>query len=45
MTRFALAAFCLLLAPMLAVAAEKPNIVLIMVDDLGFAGPVRSAGM
>ncbi len=37
MTRFAPAVFCLLLAPMSAVAAEKANIILIMVDDLGFA--------
>ena len=37
MTRFARAYFLLLLAPLAAVAGEKPNIVLIMADDLGFA--------
>ncbi len=37
MPRFALAAFCLLIAPFTATAAERPNIILIMADDLGFA--------
>ncbi len=37
MTRFTLAAFCVLLAPMVAAAEKKPNIILIMADDLGFA--------
>jgi arylsulfatase A-like enzyme len=37
MTRFTLAAFCVLLTPMVAAAEKKPNIILIMADDLGFA--------
>jgi len=37
MTRFACAVWFLLLAPLTTVAAEKPNIILIMADDLGFA--------
>jgi len=36
-TRLTLAAFCLLSAPLVAAGAEKPNIILIMADDLGFA--------
>jgi len=37
MTRFALAAICVLLAPLAAAAAEKPNVILIMADDMGFS--------
>jgi arylsulfatase A-like enzyme len=37
MTRLALAAFYFLLVPITAAAAERPNIILIMADDLGFA--------
>ena len=37
MTRLTLAAFCLLLVPVTAVGEEKPNVILIMADDLGFA--------
>ena len=37
MLRLALAAFCLLPAPVTAIAQERPNIILIMADDLGFS--------
>jgi len=37
MTRLVFAAFCLLMAPMTVAAEGKPNIILIMADDLGFA--------
>ncbi|NQU19912.1 MAG: arylsulfatase [Candidatus Nealsonbacteria bacterium] len=37
MTRITFAALALLLMPIAATAAEKPNVVLIMADDLGFA--------
>jgi arylsulfatase len=37
MIRLTPAVLCLLIVPISASAAEKPNIILIMVDDLGFA--------
>ncbi|NQU25505.1 MAG: arylsulfatase [Candidatus Nealsonbacteria bacterium] len=37
MTRFAPAALCVLLSSTVAAAAEKPNVILILADDMGFS--------